>query len=113
VLKLIAIALPSLFVGTDPGIHYGMWIEVADTVVCDQDWPAIAVASAFASKGVAGARNELDQTAACTTASGGLLIGIGDLVWSRNGVSVVRNLDTKIPYVIVLGNYDESKREGS
>jgi len=112
-LKALSVVLPSLFVGSDPGIHYGMWIEVADTVVCDRDWSAIAVASAFASKGAVGARNELDQTASCATTSGSLLIGIGELVWSRNGVSVVRNLDTKIPYVIVMGNYDESKREGS
>jgi hypothetical protein len=110
-LKEIAVVLPSLFVGSDPGIHYGMWIEVATTVVCDQDWSAIAVASAYASKGAEGARAELDETANCAAASGGLLIGVGDLVWSRGGVSVVRNLDPKIPYVIVVANYDESYDE--
>lgn len=109
-LKLIPVLLPSLFVGSDPGIHYGMWVKMSATVVCDRDWSAIAVASAFASSGAAGARAELDDDRNCTTASG-LLIGIGELVWARKGVAVVRNLDPNIPYVIVLADYDESRRD--
>lgn len=111
-LKLIPVVLPSLFAGSDPGIHYGMWVEVASTVVCDRDWPAIEVASAYASRGARGAGAELQGNQNCTTASK-LLVGIGELVWSRNGISVVRNLDPQIPYVIVLADYDESRRDGS
>ena len=111
-LKLIPVVLPSLFAGSDPGIHYGMWIEVAATVVCDRDWSAIEVASAFASRGAKGAGAELDGNQNCTTASK-LLVGIGDLVWSRKGVSVVRNLDPSIPYVIVLADYNEALRDSS
>lgn len=109
-LGMIPVVLPSLFLGSDPGVHYGMWIKVSTTVVCDRDWSAIAVASAYASNGAAGARAELDESHGCTTAAG-LLVGIGDLVWSRNGVAVVRNLDRDIPYVIVLADYDESRRD--
>ncbi len=106
-LKLIPVVLPSLFAGSDPGIHYGMWIEMSATVVCDLDWSAIEVASAFRrSHGAKGAGAELDENQNCTTASK-LLVGIGDLVWSRKGVSVVRNLDPNIPYVIVLADYND------
>ena len=111
-LKLIPVVLPSLFAGSDPGIHYGMWIEMSTTVVCDRDWSAIEVASAFASHGAKGAGAELDENHNCVAASK-LLVGIGDLVWSRNGVSVVRNLDPNIPYVIVLADYNETAHEGS
>ncbi len=109
-LKPLLVALPSLSAGSDPGIHYGMWIEVAATVVCDRDWPAIEVASAYASRGAKAAGAELRDTPDCVAAPP-LLIGVGELVWSRNGVSVVRNLDPQIPYVIVRADYDESRRE--
>jgi len=109
-LKLIPVLVPTLFAGSDPGIHYGMWVEVAATVVCDRDWSAIEVASAFASRGAKGAGAALEGTPSCTTASK-LLVGIGDLVWTRNGVSVVRNLDPDIPYVIVRANYNEALRD--
>ena len=111
-LKLIPVVLPSLFAGSDPGIHYGMWIEMRSTVVCDRDWSAIEVASAYASHGAKGAGAELLGNPDCITASK-LLIGVGELVWSRDGISVVRNLDPQIPYVIVLADYDETRRDGS
>jgi hypothetical protein len=107
-LKLLAVVIPSVFAGSDTGIHYGMWTKVPTTVVCERDWAAIAVAEAFVARGPKGVRAQLNGNAQCVIASD-LLVGVGDLVWARQGVSVVRNLDRQIPYVIVLADYDDSE----
>ena len=105
-LKLLTVVLPSVFAGSDSGIHYGMWTKVPTTVVCDHDW-AIAVAEAFVARGPKGVQAQLSGNRQCVVASD-LLVGVGDLVWARQGVSVVRNLDKQIPYVIVLADYNDA-----
>lgn len=105
--KLISAVLPSVMAASGGDVHYGMWTQVDATVVCKQDWAAIGVAKAFADHGVPGARSALDQSADCHVASN-LLVGIGRLVWSDKGVTVVRNLDPNIPYVIVQANYQDN-----
>ena len=102
--KLISAVVPSLLAANGGNVHYGMWTQVDATVVCQQDWPAIAVAEAFARRGAAGAQAELAQAAGCRIASD-LVVGIGDLVWTGQGVTVVRNLDPRLPYVIVQARY--------
>jgi hypothetical protein len=106
-LKLISAVLPGVLAASNGNIHYGMWTQIDTTVVCEQDWSAISVAEAFAARGPRGARVALDQAAGCHVASN-LLVGIGDLVWTGQGVTVVHNLDPKLPYVIVLAEYRDS-----
>lgn len=86
-------------------VKFGIWTQIPTTVSCRTPDSAVAIAESFLSAGKRRAQALMKKTRGCQQLSAAA-VHVGPLVWSRDGLTVVRNLAVQSGYVIVLAEYD-------